>query len=421
VQRLAVAETTDTLIHPRALRHVDDAPPLAWTGYGASTASASVALTLHPALAAIEEDWRAFEQTADCTPFQSYDWLSAWDRHIGAPAGVRPAIVSGRRDGEIAFLLPLAVEPGRFARRLTFLGQGLCDYNAPLIAPGFADTIGPEGAAALWQQVRTLLQADPRLAHDAIEFTKMPATVGAQANPFLGLDVMLHPSGAYQASLGTDWETFYAGKRSSATRRRDRTKMKKLAELGEVRFVTPDAADTTGTLDTLIQQKSRAFAHMGVPDIFARPGHIAFFHEIARTRAFVHVSRLDVGATKAAVNLGLTFRDCYYHILASYDDGEASRFGPGAAHLRELLRYAIEHGLTRFDFTIGDEPYKRDWCDTEQALYDYVGAASWRGLPFAAVSATRRRIKREIKRNAPLWAMVVRARETMGRLRTRDE
>jgi CelD/BcsL family acetyltransferase involved in cellulose biosynthesis len=34
-------------------------------------------------------------------------------------------------------LLPLAVDGG-LARRLTFLGQDLCDYNAPLLARDFA-------------------------------------------------------------------------------------------------------------------------------------------------------------------------------------------------------------------------------------------------------------------------------------------
>jgi CelD/BcsL family acetyltransferase involved in cellulose biosynthesis len=411
---------TDILTHPRVLAHVEDAPPLAWVGPAAGK-SGEIALTFHRDMASAEQDWRAFEQVADCTPFQTFTWLSAWDRHIGRPDGVRPAVVIGRRGGEIAFLFPLAVEPGRFARRLTFLGQELCDYNAPLLARGFSDALGAGEFAALWRQVRELLQADAELRHDTVELTKMPDRIGTQANPFVGLDVMLNPSGAYQASLGADWEKFYSAKRSSATRRRDRTKTKRLSEMGEVRFVTPEPADTPQTLDTLIQQKSRAFARMGVPDLFARRGHAAFFREIAAARDFVHISRLDVGATQAAVNLGLTFRDCYYHILASYDDGEVSRFGPGAAHLRELLHYAIDRGLTRFDFTIGDEPYKRDWCDIEQKLYDHVSAAAWRGQPSALLSIARRRIKRRIKHNASLWAAVVRVRATFGLLRKRDE
>jgi CelD/BcsL family acetyltransferase involved in cellulose biosynthesis len=114
------------------------------------------------------------------------------------------------------------------------------------------------------------------------------------------------------------------------------------------------------------------------------------------------------------VNLGLTYRDCYYHILASYDDGEVSRFGPGAAHLRELLQHAINHGCTRFDFTIGDEPYKREWCDAEQKLYDHVSAVTLRGLPPTFASSAWRRVKRTIKKTNFLWNAAQRIRATLG-------
>lgn len=372
-------------------------------------------------LAATEHAWRAFEQTAELTPFQTFDWLSAWQRHIGAPAGVTPAIVMARRGDEMLMLLPLAVQAGALTRRLTFLGQELCDYNAPLLAHDFAGTLGPDGILPLWREIRALLQATPALRHDSIAFEKMPDTIGAQQNPLLSLNVRLNPSGAYETELGADWEQFYGAKRSSATRRRDRTKLKRLGTLGEVKFVDPQAsAELALTLDTLMQQKGKSFARMGVANIFERPGYAAFFRELAtapRMRALVHLSRLDVGETWAAVNLGLTFRDCYYHILASYDDGEVSRFGPGAAHLRELLRYAIGRRLKRFDFTIGDEPYKRDWCESEQRLYDHSAAATWRGWPAAVVSGSWRRMKRAIKKSAPLWNAVVRLRSALASLR----
>ena len=102
---------------------------------------------------------------------------------------------------------------------------------------------------------------------------------------------------------------------------------------------------------------------MGVADIFARPGCREFFSDLAlkpATRDLVHVSRLDVGSIVAATNLGLIFRNSYYHVVASDDDGDISRFGPGAAHLRDLLQHAIDRGCRRFDFTIGDERYKLD-------------------------------------------------------------
>ena len=65
----------------------------------------------------------------------------------------------------------------------------------------------------------------------------MPEAVGAQRNPFLDLKVRANPSGAYVAMLGGDWDAFYAAKRSSSTRKRERRQFKHLAEHGEVRFV----------------------------------------------------------------------------------------------------------------------------------------------------------------------------------------
>jgi CelD/BcsL family acetyltransferase involved in cellulose biosynthesis len=117
----------------------------------------------------------------------------------------------------------------------------------------------------------------------------------------------------------------------------------------------------------------------------------------------------------AATNLGLIFGGRYYHILAAYDDGEVSKYGPGAAHLRELMRYAIEHGCDAFDFTIGDEPYKREWCDTVIALRDVRSALSWRGTGLVLVSTGLARAKRTIKQTPLLWNLATKLRAALGR------
>ena len=246
----------------------------------------------------------------------------------------------------------------------------------------------------------------------------MPEKIGAQANPFLALLTGLNPSNAYVADLYGNWTEFYEGKRSSATRRRDRTKLKRLAEFGEVRFVQPqDHFDIECTVEMLAEQKARSFARMGVANMFARPGWQEFYMDVAtnsRTRDLVHVSRLDVGPFWSAINLGLVFRGSYYHVLASYDDGELSRFGPGAAHLRDLLRFSIERGLKHFDFTIGDEGYKLEWSDHKLLLHDHVAATSLRGRLMVATVRGRRRVKRLIKQNEMLWSLFGRLRAALG-------
>jgi CelD/BcsL family acetyltransferase involved in cellulose biosynthesis len=153
--------------------------------------------------------------------------------------------------------------------------------------------------------------------------------------------------------------------------------------------------------------------------MFARPGYREFFLDFASnpaTRQLAHVSRLEIGDNLAAANFAITFGDCYYHVLSSYGEGQLSRHGPGSLHLREIMAHAIKRGLRRFDFTIGDEFYKTEWCDLRLKLFDYSAAATWRGWPAAAASIMRRRLKRFIKQTPWVWRMACRIRPAFGAL-----
>src|SRR4051794_40272662 len=96
-----VAQAAEIIVHAR--------DPAAITPPAGMTRSdpARVTLSVHDDLAAVERDWRGFEQIAHCTPFQTFDWLSAWQRHVGAAKGVTPAIVIARRGDQVLLLLPL--------------------------------------------------------------------------------------------------------------------------------------------------------------------------------------------------------------------------------------------------------------------------------------------------------------------------
>ena len=388
------------------------APAASWSG---------IAISVVSDLREIEAEWRAFEMQADGTVFQTFDWLAKWHRHIGSPAGVVPAIVVGREaGGAILFLFPLAVEKSRLARRLTWLGATLCDYNGPLLAYEFSARVSAGKFPALWREIFRLLRGSARFRFDFVDLSKMLESVGGQRNPFIALDVHANPSGAYVASLGADWEAYYAAKRSGATRKKERKQLKQLGEHGEVRFV--DVADRdaiVASMETLIEQKTRSFARLGVKNNFARPGYREFYLDLTTdpaTRDLVHISRLDVGNSIAAASLGLRRGDNYYLVLSSYQDRELARFGPGRAHLNELLRYAVGRSVRSFDFTIGDEPYKRDWSDIVLRPYDHVAAATIRGHAVVAAMLAFRGLKRTIKQTPILWKVFSKARALKGSL-----
>ncbi len=369
-------------------------------------------------LAGLETEWRAFEKEADGTAFQTFDWVSKWQRHIGGVGGTRPAIVVGRdAAGAIDFIFPLAIESTGGVRRLTWLGAALCDYNGPMLSRGFTRRIGA-AFPPLWRKIVRLLQAEAKFAFDFIDLPKMLSTVGGQPNPFFALDVHPNASGAYVATLGETWDVWYAAVRSGPTRKKERKQLKQLGEHGAVRYVEPAVkADTVATMRTLFEQKSRSFRKLGVRDNFARRGYRDFYLDLTTdptVSRLVHVSRLDVGETIAAASLGLRFGDQYYLVLSSYQDGELSRFGPGRAHLNELLHHAIDAGMRRFDFTIGDEPYKRDYSDVVVRPHDHLAGVTLRGKAVVGAYLAFRAAKRLIKQTPALWSLYSRLRSLRG-------
>jgi CelD/BcsL family acetyltransferase involved in cellulose biosynthesis len=400
-------------------------PPLAATGEaGRRTGPCSgVTLSVDHDLDEVVARWRSFQGQADHTVFQSFDWLAQWHRQVGALRGTVPAIVIGQElESEILFILPFAIETAGPIRRLTWLGSQLCDYNAPVLASHFSARVSAE--RFFWCGAKSPICCDPPALLFRLDRPAKNAGMRRRATqPFLDLPVHVHPSGAYIATLGRNWEELYAAKRSAPTRKRERRQLRQLAQYGTLTFVDVEALDErVRTLTTLFEQKSRAFTRTGVDNLFLKPGRREFFLSLANDptmEGLIHVSRLDVGEQIAAAGVGLKFRDGYYLILSSYADGELARFGPGRAHLHELLRHATERGYRFFDFTVGDEPYKRDWADTELRLYDYLQPANARGELLALTIAQFRRVKRLIKQSPALWRAFSKARVLAASLAAR--
>ncbi len=380
--------------------------------------SGGVRLSFHSDLSEIEQEWRAFEQGADCTSFQTYDWLSTWHRHIGAREGVQPAIVIGRQNGDILFILPLALAPGRL-RRVTWFGEFLSNCSAPLLAPDFAQHVNATQFVTVWREVEQLLRQ--HLQHDLIDLDKIPETIGAQANPMRALPLTARANDAYLVRLTGTWDEFYTAKRSASWRKTDKKKRNRLAKSGEVVFATAtEPADIEHTINALIAQKKSSYASLGVANMFEWPGYREFYLDMAtdpRRHGLVHVSSVRVGGAIVAASFGLTLHGNYDYVLAGYAMGEFEGASPGTIHLQELMKFFLERGFKTFDFNIGDEPYKREWLDVETRFYDYVSPATLSGQFAAVAMKATRAIKRFIKRNPSIWPVIRRARSLLGSLR----
>ena len=269
-------------------------------------------------------------------------------------------------------------------------------------------------------EILGLLTTQPDLSFNIVDLTKMPERIGAHVNPFMRLAVNRNPSGAHVATLSGDWENFYVSRRLNSARQQERRYRRKLEKYGAILFSkAADSEAITLVMDTLYAQKGRSFARMGVENIFDRAGYKEFFTGVAcraKSNDLVMASCLRIGETIAVTNLGIQFRGDYYLVLSSYVDGEMSRFGPGRFHLHELIKRTIDNGGTKFDFTIGDEDYKRIWADVQLTLYDHTAACTVRGWAAVLFLVGLRHLKRFIKQTPAAWRAFTHLRSLKNKL-----
>lgn len=275
-------------------------------------------------------------------------------------------------------------------------GRPRSDYNGPVLFRS-AFVWDAEAVARLWRDLRQNLPA-----FDLAILEKMPAEIGGAPNPLMLLDPVANPVSGHAARLSGTWDDFA---KTRLPRRQDsRRKLRKLEKLGSVAFSmarTPDEVEAY--LEAMIRQKARRFAETW-SDGFAAPGKLAYFRAAAHRLGLsgpVRLFAMTVGDTIVATHWGMVALGRFYHMMPGYEGGPWRAFSAGKFLNEHLIEWSFGQGLETFDFGIGDEVYKSEYCDVLMPLHRVVRPVTIRGRAFVGLSAVR-----DLLRRTALWQRV---------------
>ena len=317
---------------------------------------------LHETLATIAGPWRALEATGVSTAYQRLDWVEGLLAHVAASARATPLFVevSDRATGQPVLILPLALLRHRTHRVITWMDLGLCDYAAPVMARGI--DLDRAAADAAWTAVRSVLPPA-----DLVHIVQIPTTVQGVVNPLSAL-ADVRPMALTASGIAIDGEAETLLKRlcRPGTFRDLGKQRRRLERAGTVEFVEARAPDEVAAIfSALVDQRRRRFSTMGRHDLLARPEIEAFYRDGALNGlrgGAVRLFGLSVAGAWIATAYGLVHRDTFHGILLTTSDGDEWRnASPGLQAVAECLAWARREGVTYFDFTVGDLPYKRDF------------------------------------------------------------
>ncbi len=351
---------------------------------------------------ALRQSWRNLEHRAVGHVFQTWSWVSNWHRHVGTARNISPLIITATsRDGVLRALLPMGVQTRAGFRTLVWLGAEHADYKGPLLDTDLAAQLTPETTRKLFGAAFRMV---PGI--DAVRLEDMPMDLDGAPHPMLAYPHQLGPSASHALTLEGGFDDLYDARRGSSSRKKLRQKQRRLEKaIGPTGMSISYSPHTRSkAIATLIRQKRTRLKEIGAADMFAAPEVRAFYRSLAEQHPEIcQLSTFEADGTILAANWGLVWGDRYYYVLSTITDGEYRAHSPGQLHLNNLIAWSIARGLSTFDFTKGDEPYKDDWCDITTDLFDVYLGLTIKGRVAAFTHAKTRKARRYIKQSPVLW------------------
>lgn len=347
-----------------------------------------------------------------CTAYQHPSFLRAWLQHGGA----KPVFITVTSDRGGRVLLPLEDMGNGVAG---FVGNRHANGNFPVGTPADIRALCASGNAL------DAIARNPALRSagiDSIVLERQHTEYQGVANPFVTERSAVSPNVALSATLGCEFDALLERVSGSRKRKKFRNQMRKLEAVGTVELIIPvDQDDTQTTLQRFFELKADRFREAGIANVFSDKPTQAAFHALfdcgASKEPKTHeIHALKVGEHTAAV-MGCTTIGKRIIVEFSSFDPAFAHAGPGDLLFFLAIKDACERGFEIFDFGVGDEPFKRSWCDTETWHRDTIIAVSGKGQLIAFARRARTSLVRKLKSSGPLWKLAKAARKKLASIR----
>jgi CelD/BcsL family acetyltransferase involved in cellulose biosynthesis len=357
-------------------------------------------------LAAAEPLWHKLEEAgAFASPYQRFEWIAHWYRHVGRPNGAVPMIVVGfDGDNEPQFILPLIRERHHRVRVGAFFGGSHSNLNMPIWTEAVAADLTPARLRAVMGETAAARRID------LFALTGQIPTWRGAANPLAALPRQPSADDVYFGTIAQirPWPP----RLPSGLRKKQR----QLVKIEGFRYtVAATPADTERLLTFFGAHKATRFATQGIHNVFQDAGVMEFIAQacrdgLAQGHPVVELHALEAGGDVLAIIGGVCDQNRFSVMFNSITTSPYSRKSPGIVLMSHVISNCASRGLTSFDLGAGRAEFKAHFCSGTESRFDCYVACSLRGRALAAGLRASNTIKRALKMSPTLMDAIAAVR-----------
>lgn len=339
---------------------------------------------------------------------QTERWLALWQSLVN-----RDCLVAALyRDEQPVLVLPLEIQQTGPLCIAIYAGGPHANCNFPAILPGHNVTT---------DELRSLFDALHRARPDIdlVSLTRQMGELGNVPNPLMQIPSRVNANISLAITLDGNFETILARGNAKRKKKKHRHDMRRFEDAGGFSIAaatTPE--ETNAMLDNYFEHKATRLAQAGIKNTYDPTGVKGFFKKLFAEEVATPSPRFQLKALKVAGQyraiLGKSYaaQQTFIDFVGIAEDDLVSA-SPGEFLFFEDISTSCEADLDIYSFGIGDEPYKRSWCDIELQTYDTDISLTAKGRIFQAWLQLRRKLVRTIKKNDAVWAKVKKLRSML--------
>ena len=308
----------------------------------------------------LSDAYARLHRNSGATAFQHPLWLDAFYRHLAEARGAERIVVTGRAasDGALQLVLPMIRRRKSGVLLLESCDLGVSDYAAPVIARGLRIE------SALSPSVLSCLPA-----HDVMRIRPVRAEHVAEWQFCLGGQAIRLDFAAHAAALAPDFARWRSQAYGDSFRKMLDRKKKRFLKQDGARVRLLEAPDEIGTAIAAIA-RLRAGRFEG--DLIQESFVARFYAEVAsggHAAGLARTYEIAIGGEPLGYAFGLTHGERFNYLLIGCDYESHGRHSPGLVLYDSMIEdWIASHGRI-FDFTIGDEPFKKDFGTEPTPIY----------------------------------------------------
>ena len=324
-----------------------------------------------------EDIFHTKEFKFDSTFFQHIEYIKEITKYTKSDL----KIIVIYHDNLILTILPFEIKKYVFIKVLQWIGTKYSDYCNPILSKKFKSKINRKHFLATWNSILNDIKND----FDLVFLNNQLAIINEQPNPFVDYFQTSKFSTIYSINFENNFNDYkekikIKNKKHAYEIHRTIIKYEKLKETSKnLKVVIQDSDQDLIDFNKIVEEKKDQLKKKKIKNKLDHNFIRTFKNLIQLKKLKFYVISLNLDGKPLSRCFGFVFDDTFYYYIPIVLPNSFGNYKPGKILIIKLIKWCIKKNISKFDFGLGGEKYKKYFSNKEISLHRYLEAFSLKG------------------------------------------